>query len=71
MQRIYPSLFAKRLLRLAMNIEPPGALYNAALNTPAFLALARMIYFNRRTMSADRSFPADPETKKTIVCASI
>jgi hypothetical protein len=72
MRRIYPRLFAKRLLRMAMNVEPPAAVYNAVLNTPAFLALARMIYFNRRTVSVDRSFSATAqETRRKVICAPL
>jgi len=48
MARQYPSFFAKRLARLAMNREPPNALFNQALSNPAFLTLARLIYFHSR-----------------------
>jgi geranylgeranyl reductase family protein len=72
MQRAYPSLFAKRLLRMAMNVEPPAVLYNAVLNTPAFLALARMIYFNRRTVSVERSFSGAAQgSRRKVIGASL
>ncbi len=59
MARQYPSFFAKRLARIAMNGEPPNALYNLILTSPAFLALARAIYFHRRGIAVE----AFPETQ--------
>jgi flavin-dependent dehydrogenase len=56
MKEYYPRFFAKRLLRMAMNLDPPRALYNAVLNRPGFLNLARSIYFNSRTVSVARTF---------------
>lgn len=58
MARAYPTFFAKRLLRLAMNVTPPNFLYDALLSTAPFLTLARAIYFHRRTTKQQPSFPA-------------
>jgi len=48
MARQYPSFFAKRLARIAMNAEPPNAVFNAVLDNGTFQALAHRIYFHRR-----------------------
>jgi digeranylgeranylglycerophospholipid reductase len=58
MARVYPSFFAKRLLRLGMNLSPPNFLYDAVLSTAAFRSLARAIYFNSR--GGDRSTEKRP-----------
>jgi flavin-dependent dehydrogenase len=72
MSRIYPRFTAKRLLRMAMNFEPPRALYNAVLNRPAFLALARSIYFNSRAVTTDRNFePKDDAAQRRLMTASL
>jgi flavin-dependent dehydrogenase len=48
MARVYPTFFAKRVLRILMNFAPPNILYDAVLSTAAFRAVARTVYFNRR-----------------------
>lgn len=53
MARQYPSFFAKRLARIAMNAAPPNAVFNAALDNAAFRALAHRIYFHRRGGEAE------------------
>ncbi len=53
MARQYPSFFAKRLARIAMNGEPPNALLNAILDNTAFRALAHRVYFHSRGGEAD------------------
>jgi flavin-dependent dehydrogenase len=71
MRRLYPSFFAKRLMRIAMNIEPPRALYNALLNRPMFLSLARSIYFNTRTVAVERTFDQpDSQIRRSLISAS-
>jgi flavin-dependent dehydrogenase len=60
MARQYPSFFGKRLARIAMNGEPPNALYNMILTSPAFLSLARAIYFHRRGIAVE-AFPEAAE----------
>jgi len=53
MTRVYPSFFAKRLMRLAMNVAPPNFVYDALLLTGLFQSTARTIYFNRRSGRVD------------------
>jgi geranylgeranyl reductase family protein len=63
MARQYPSFFAKRLARIAMNGEPPNALFNQALTNRVFLGLARLIYFHSRAkpIEAPTDLEAAPE----------
>ena len=68
MARVYPTFFAKRILRLAMNLSPPNFFYDALLSTAPFQRIARAIYFSSRGASksenavkpalADRPLPA-------------
>jgi flavin-dependent dehydrogenase len=48
MARVYPAFFAKRLMRLAMNLSPPNFLYDALLSTAAFRRAACAVYFSGR-----------------------
>jgi digeranylgeranylglycerophospholipid reductase len=48
MARHYPRFVLKRMLRWALDANPPAGFYNAGLDNPAFLAFARWIYFRRR-----------------------
>jgi flavin-dependent dehydrogenase len=61
MARVYPTFFAKRMLRLAMNLAPPNFLYDALLSTGAFRSLARAIYFNSRGSDRESKNPALPQ----------
>jgi flavin-dependent dehydrogenase len=67
MARQYPNFAFKRLLRLAMNAHPPAALYNAALNNPAFLSFARWIYFRRRGAMAEMLPEMEGQTRGSLV----
>jgi hypothetical protein len=49
------------LARIAMNREPPNLFFSQALTNPAFLELARLIYFH------SRSEPTDPATGSEAV----
>ena len=64
----YPGFFAKRLARIAMNLEPPNILYNAMLNHPAFVSLARTIYFHRRGIDIQQS-PDSESARQTSLPA--
>jgi digeranylgeranylglycerophospholipid reductase len=66
MARQYPTFFAKRLARIAMNREPPNALYNMILTSPAFLSLARAIYFHRRGIAVEAFPEAEDARQRTF-----
>jgi digeranylgeranylglycerophospholipid reductase len=47
----YPSFAWKRAMRAAMDLHPPPALFDAALDSPLFRSLARAVFFHRRGSS--------------------
>lgn len=49
MAREYPRFRLKRLQRLAMDVGVPDAVWNLSLGTPPMRALAKWLYFHRRT----------------------
>jgi flavin-dependent dehydrogenase len=65
MARQYPSFFAKRLARMAMNREPANALFNEALTNAGFLALARLIYFHSRAEPLDAAAKTEDAPEST------
>jgi len=54
MAREYPNFIWKRLLRSAIELNPPNAIYDALLSTKTFRSFARMIFFNSRGGTAVR-----------------
>lgn len=66
MARQYPRFLAKRLARIAMNSEPPNALFSAAMSNAMFRALAHRIYFHGRgdTVESESELDAARETER-------
>lgn len=54
MGREYPRFIWKRLLRSAIDLNPPNAIYDALLSTKTFRSFARTIFFNSRGGAVDR-----------------
>ena len=54
MAREYPRFVLKRLLRSAIDLNPPNVFYDALLSTGMFRSFARTIFFNSRCETADR-----------------
>ena len=48
----YPRFRLKRMMRRALDANPPNALYNLLLGNPLFRAVAAEIYFHRRAMKS-------------------
>jgi digeranylgeranylglycerophospholipid reductase len=58
MAREYPSFFGKRLMRSAIDLNVPNAVYNSLLSTKMFRSFARTIFFHSRGGSAERELCA-------------
>lgn len=48
----YPRFRLKRMMRRALDTNPPNALYNLLLGNPLFRAVAAEIYFHRHAMKS-------------------
>lgn len=64
MAREYPSFLGKRLLRSAIDLKMPNAVYNALLSTRTFSSLARSIFFHSRGGVAERELGARSSNSK-------
>jgi flavin-dependent dehydrogenase len=52
LQGAYPRSFLKRAMRTAIDLHPPNAMIDVALDSPSFRAIARAVFFHHRNLSS-------------------
>jgi digeranylgeranylglycerophospholipid reductase len=56
LRRAYPTFIGKRPMRAAMDLRPPNALIDLALESPRFRAVAQAIFFHHRGLLAGNAW---------------